>query len=168
MSFQNRRRTGSPDGRTAKLNEASLYAALLRALTRREHSRTELVTKFSSRVECEEVLEAALDRLVEDGYQCDERFAEVFVRSRVGRGQGPSRIEQELRQRGVASELIDRVLEACDADWEALALAAVQKRFSGLEGDEPLAQDDWARAGRFLAGRGFPSDLIYRVLRMRG
>ena len=159
LSFQSRRRTASDSRESGPLGPEALYSALLRAQTRREHSRAELRAKFERRAEVAD-LDAALDRLQADGYQSDARFVEVFVRSRIGRGQGPRRIEQELRQRGCSEVLLEEAIAASQPDWEALAAAALERRFG-----EELADDDRPRAGRFLASRGFPSDIIYRLVR---
>lgn len=161
---QSRRRRGFGQGSsTEPLTEAKLYGALLRALTRRDHTQSELTEKFGSRVS-EAALEEALERLVADGYQSDERFTEMFVRSRLGRGQGPLRIRGELRQRGCSQELIEAYVDSAGIDWLAQAKAALQKRF-GLEIiGRKLETAAFARAGRFLAARGFPSEIIYRAL----
>ncbi|MEM9744250.1 MAG: regulatory protein RecX [Pseudomonadota bacterium] len=149
----------SSDGERA--TEAELYSAALRLLGRREYSRWELHRKLSGRAD-DATLDAALGRLVADGYQSDERFVESFVRSRQLRGQGPARIEAELRQRGCAKALIDHAVAEISEQGLELARAAFEKRFPSYR------REDYARAGRFLAGRGFSADVIHRVLRTPG
>ena len=47
------------------------------------------------------LIEELLDTLSGEGLQSDERFAESFVHHSLNKGQGPNKITQELRQRGV-------------------------------------------------------------------
>ena len=96
----------------------------------------------------------------------DERFAEVFARSRLlHRGLGRNRIETELRQKGVARAVVKKGLsEALAFVSEASALEAQARRYwRARTKDEPRArvQKLWA----FLLRRGYPADLVTRQLR---
>ena len=55
----------------------------------------------------------------------------------------------------------DEVLTQSTDYWLGLAERARRKKFGG---PAPASRDDWNRQARFLAQRGFPADLIYRVL----
>lgn len=124
----------------------------------------------------EEQLDAVLDDLAQRGFLSDERFAESFVRRGVDRGHGPLKIRAGLRSRGVAEDLIDGALTFSDDFWLDLARAAQAKRFgnggrnsnsnSGEDDADgaPTNRADWAKHARFLAARGFASDIIYRTL----
>ena len=48
-------------------------------------------------------VDLAIERLVDEGLLSDARFAEAFVSARLRKGQGPTRIRGELKQRGVAA-----------------------------------------------------------------
>ena len=74
------------------------FDTLIKSLARREHSRAELSRKLKTLHADLSVLERAnlLDRLLELNYQSDQRFAEMLIRSRLARGQGSLRIQQEL------------------------------------------------------------------------
>ena len=52
-----------------------------------------------------------MQRLADEGLQSDVRFAEAFVRSRILRGHGLTRIRQDIRQKGIADELVGQTLE---------------------------------------------------------
>lgn len=124
-------------------------------LARREHAFLELRRKLLRRFDADE-LDLALDRLREEGLQCDDRFARSFTRERMVRGYGPQRIEAELRQRGVARELgaeaIREVPEEEGETWHSLAETVLRRKF----GDEPADTfEERARRARFLAYRGF-------------
>ena len=144
----------------------ALFGAALELLTRREYSRRELGDKLASKFPDAD-FEALFERLSELNYQSDRRFAEVFARSRVQRGQGPLRIRRELQQRGVSNDLIESALEQAGADWFALAAEQLQRKFrspvnSALPRDQQLKER--ARRQRYLAYRGFPTDAIHWAL----
>ena len=132
-------------------------------LARREHSRTELKRKL-----CrgdgdgdEPTVDAILDDLAAIGLQSEERFASEFVRSRIRRGQGPVKIRADLASRGVSAALIERCLDQDGYNWRDIAADVHARRFGD---DRALDRRDWARRARFLAGRGFPSDVVARVV----
>ena len=120
-------------------------------------------------------VDAVLDDLARHGLVSDERFAESFVRRGIDRGHGPLKIRAGLRSRAVADDIIDDALTFSDDFWLDRAQAAQAKRFgnardnSGGAGwsdadDAPANRSEWARRARFLAARGFASDIIYRTL----
>lgn len=147
---------------------ASVNAAALRALGRREYSEFELRSKLERRFEGD-VVAKVLEALVADHLLSDERFTEVFVRSRIARGQGPIRIRQELRQRGVADDLIDHFLTFDSAFWFEQAKDAAERRQDLQRQLRAEDRDERRRAegrlGRFLATRGFPTDIVRQLLR---
>lgn len=75
------------------------------------------------------MIEDLLDTLSSEGLQSDERFAESFMHHRVNKGQGPMKINQELRQRGIEQNLIEIVLESESIDWCSLAGTVRVKKF---------------------------------------
>ena len=107
------------------------YARLLdravRILAVRDHSEQELRRKLSAPVMSKngpEEIDATAedyDRVIawcyEHRYLDDERFASRFLASRGRKGYGPARIRQELNQKGVARESIEKAMRECDTDW---------------------------------------------------
>jgi regulatory protein len=130
-------------------------------LSRREHSRSELLSKLRSKGITEDVdLSALMDSLEQADYLNEQRFTEMFVRSRINKGQGAKKIRYELAQRGISAQLITETLQTAEVDWFLLAQQQRQKRF-GLA--MPNDYKEQARQSRFLAGRGFSSDTIYTI-----
>lgn len=134
----------------------------LKLLTRREHSRHELATKLAARGVSPEIARAVLARLVDEGLVSDQRFAESFVRARLGRGFGPRRVALELQQHEIESTIIDQALAADEADPVAQAAALIEKR---LGGRAIMDRSEQARLSRYLAGRGFEYGEIRAALR---
>lgn len=129
----------------------------------REHSRKELRGKLVARLDETERLDEVLDRLEQEGLLSDQRFAEAFVRSRTGRGQGPIRIRQELLQRGVSEGLACQAIDTEGCDWFELACQVAERRF----GSEPAGERrELARRLRFLQYRGFTTEQCREALGM--
>jgi len=150
----------------------SLKGRGLQILAQREHSRSELRRKLlahakaaaaeaASSVEAlpaVDQVEAVLDWLQEHRYLSEERFVESRVHARASRF-GNLRIRQELAQHGV-------VLSADAAqqlkDSEAARAREVWVRKFGQPAADSIGR---ARQVRFLAGRGFSSEVIRQVVR---
>ncbi|WP_211829164.1 regulatory protein RecX [Kistimonas asteriae] len=142
-------------------SETELRRAAMDLLSRREHSRKELWQKLRNRAETPEMLEVVLGTLEADRLLSDERFAESFVRSRVSRGLGPTRIKQELLQKGIAADLVSMQLEAFDEDWLQQAQDVNVKKFGTTPVKDPKEK---AKRVRYLQYRGFHIDTILAVV----
>ncbi|WP_330925987.1 regulatory protein RecX [Candidatus Sororendozoicomonas aggregata] len=126
-------------------------------LTRREHSRTELYQKLARIINAPDVIDGVLNRLEKAGLVSDERFTESFIRLHLGRGHGPARIRQGLKQKGIDEAVILRALEEANPDWFELAQSARIKKFGEASPNDPKEK---ARQIRFLQYRGFSLQVI--------
>jgi regulatory protein len=145
-------------GEPAEWTAATVEAAAVRLLARREHSRAELARKLEERGVPAELAAETLDSLAARRLQSDARYAEVLIASRAGRGQGPVRIRRELAERGVAAAIIDAAFDAAGTDWFELARQVRRRRFGA--GEAPGEWEARVRQSRFLEYRGFSSDQI--------
>lgn len=134
-------------------------------LARREHGRVELTRKLRQRGAPPEMIEAALDRLTEEGLLSESRYLESFVSYRARSGYGPMRIREELSQRGLQRGDIDLALRECSIDWQAQLRDVWQRKFAG---QFPADARERAKQGRFLSYRGYSMDMICRLLSGRG
>lgn len=128
-------------------------------LGRREQSRKELERKLASRFD-KTLVSQVLDELQQQGLQSDARFVESFVSARVQKGQGPLKISHELKNKGVSLELISEQLDMYRADWLDLAKDVLQRKFGEVP---PENHKERQKRQRFVAGRGFPNDICYRL-----
>jgi regulatory protein len=136
---------------------AQLKARALRHLVRREHSRAELARKLEPHAESVEALQALLDQLASSKQLSDERYAEGRVRT-LSRKYGTARIRHDLRSKGVSDQIVTSVSSEGELE-RAKAILARKYR-------EPAATpEERARRARFLQSRGFPMELIARLLR---
>jgi len=129
-------------------------------LARREHSLLEISRKLAQRGFEQDEIERTLEKLQAKNLLSEERFTESYITMRRHRGYGPLRIEQELRERGVDSSIIDIWLDKNDRQWRSLMSQQYRKKY----GDEP-ARDyaEKAKRARYLQSRGFPADWVFKA-----
>jgi regulatory protein len=152
-----------PEGDDANRDYQKSCATALRLLARREHSELELRHKLAGRRFGDELIDTVVAELAAQGLLSDRRFAEAYVRGRFERGFGPQRIQSELRERGVATDLVAETLAELSGTWVDSARLQRNKRFgAGL----PEDARERARQMRFLQQRGFTGDQIRAVFRL--
>ena len=137
----------------------SAYDKALALLSRREHSRRELLTKLTQRGYDRQEAEQAVAALEGERAQSDTRHGDALIRHRIAAGYGPRYLESELKAHGNATSGFQTQLEA--PDWLEIARALVARRY----GTGPMDQATRNRAAQFLQRRGFPTDVIARVTR---
>ena len=138
-----------------------LYQRAIRLLASREYSRLQLFRKLIDKGFDSEQVDSVLTLLAQQNLQSDERFTEDFIHSRINRGQGPIRIQAELRERGSSDELISEFLDFSDAIWSEQVDEVRRKRFGHALPEEYQTR---AKQARFLQNRGFTSEQIRRAL----
>lgn len=135
--------------------------SITRLLARREHSKTEIVSKLVLKGYDEKLIRQQLSLFVEKDIQSDARFVEVFIRSKVDKGQGRKRIEMELAQHNIDESLIQNGFSENDADFADTAKDVYVKKYRG----KPII--DWKdkqKRMRFLQYRGFNTEQIKQAL----
>ncbi|MFT5548598.1 MAG: regulatory protein [Candidatus Azotimanducaceae bacterium] len=131
-------------------------------LARREHSAHELRQKLKQREFDHEEIELALEVLQQNNLQSDAQFTESYINNRVNAGLGPIKIIHELRQKGVASELIDEQMSVLSIDWnESLEQQRIKKY--GLQIPNDYSQK--MKQARFLQNKGFSTESVMRLFR---
>jgi regulatory protein len=153
-----------PDSRPGPAGEteaAEIESAAARLLVAREHGRTELRRKLLIKGYEAEAIDAVLEALERRGWLSDRRYVEAYVLGRRRKGYGPLRIRAELQERGIAAVEIDEGLRDSGDEWWSQMVAAAERRF----GTAPAAdRREQGRRARFLQQRGYPPDMIRRLL----
>ena len=140
------------------------YQKALELLVRRDHSRRELARKLTARGIDRDAADAAIDKLAGQGFQDEQRFADMLARSRAAGGHGPIRIRAELGTHGLAREMIENALESCGTDWADSARAQLVRRYSEADLVDPAKR---RKAVEFLLRRGFELSVAYAAVRHR-
>jgi regulatory protein len=130
-------------------------------LARREHSLAELQQKLVQKGHAEDDIQTALETCQRNDLQSDARFAESLCRTRIRQGYGPVRIRQELREKKIAPDIVDDVLQTDAHNWLALATDVWEKKYQSLQASS-FAEKQKQR--QFLQYRGFPMQVIVKVV----
>jgi regulatory protein len=126
-------------------------------LARRPLTTTELEARLVAKGYQARTASGVVARALELHWLDDEMFAHDRARSLRSRGSGPLRITADLEGRGLPPALIEAAVEASregrsEHDWAEQAL-----RGAGIAGAP-------ARAWRLLVQRGFPEDVVARLI----
>lgn len=147
------------DSAAHRAHEKALYL-----LEHRAHSKKELERKIACAEFDKDAAKAAADRMEELGLIDDEQYArrltqELFTRKKFG----VRRVKQELREKGIADEIIALVLEEFSPETEE----TVEKIRELIERKYPMAQEDEKvrrRAVAALQRYGYKLEDIFAVL----
>src|SRR5512133_2816618 len=146
------------------------YQYALRLLTARDYTEARLREKLRKREFDEADVEAALGRMVSEGWVNDRRYAERFAESALSTGRYyGSRLRQELRRRGLAPELVTDVLSHIMEEHDECQDMRVvfERRFNGFL-FATASDKEKRRALSFLQRRGFGFSAIMKILRADG
>lgn len=132
-----------------------------RFLSYRPRSIAEVRTNLEKKDHPEAVVEAALERMTNLGYLDDAAFARFWLENRtMFKPRGPMALRHELRQKGVADDIISATLEALDV--RAAAHQAAETKARRLSGLDRRAFHN--KLGSFLQRRGFPYGVCRDVI----
>ena len=128
-------------------------------LSYRARSVKEVRDKLVQKEFAEEIIEQVVDDLQRQKLLNDREFARRFVEARLGRANGSRKLAQELRRKGIETEIIDEVLgefaATLDSEERAVGLLGKQAwRYRGLERDKAKR-----RMLGFLARRGYDAQM---------
>lgn len=138
-----------------------VYNKSLDLVSRREHSRHELMQKLDKRYpNSTPIIEDVLDKLETNKILDDERFAEMYLSSRARKGFGPKKIEMELYSKKVDSFFISNAVEAYES-WLENAQRELKKKFKD---QKPTDYQSKMKQKQFLFTRGFSSPIIDKIL----
>ncbi|ABN63939.1 regulatory protein RecX [Shewanella baltica] len=82
------------------MNAQELYDHAVSLLAKRDYSSGELSRTLLRMTENSECVDSALQRLIVSGYLDDERLVIHLVDKHIRKKHGPTRIRQEVRQKG--------------------------------------------------------------------
>jgi regulatory protein len=149
-------------------DEASLYEYAIGALGRRMRTVAEIKRLMRNRVqeqpEGELLVELVAAKLKEQRYLNDTSYAESYSRLRKENDKfGKMRVVQDLKIKGVHADIIDSAVGAAydEVNEEKLAREFLRRRRLAKPADQKQA----ARIFRTLVRAGFPSRVIFRILK---
>lgn len=111
--------------------------------------------------EINDLVDKVLDYFVSEDLQSDSKFAAAYVRQSITKGWGPIKIGYKLRQKGVASNVIDAELNHDDDFWQEQIAELIDRKYT-----LPFVSiNEQSKCQRFLMSRGFITGQIIKVLK---
>ena len=141
----------------------SISETAVAMLARREHSIFELRRKLKSKGFDEDEIDQAIEQLLTNNLLSEERFTESYINMRRRKGYGPLRIAQELKERGINPELCESFLDRNNPEWHEIMLSQYSKKYGDIPADD---YPEKAKRAKYLQGRGFPLDWVFKVNNM--
>lgn len=130
-------------------------------MARREHSAREIQQKLKQRGFDHSTIQKVLQKAQTQGWQSDERFAQVWVRTCIVRGDGRRKILAQAQQKGLAISLVEQALQGEQPDWNEACYQRLIRKF----GEQPPSdQKQRDKITRHLLQRGFSFDAIKHAL----
>ncbi|WP_315981322.1 regulatory protein RecX [Aliamphritea spongicola] len=149
-------------GKTGKTleTESDIKNAALGLLARREHSVKELMTKLVARCADEDMLDNVIFSLQESGYVSDQRFVESFcargyIRVLV------LKIQFDMRDKGISSDMLDLAMQEQEIDWFAQALDVYRRKFRS---EESFDAKGYAKRMRYMMQRDLMQNRLAMLL----
>lgn len=98
-------------------------------------------------------------QLIDGGFLNEQRFARAFIKDRFSfNGWGRIKIAHQLRQKGIAGNIIDEAMSVIDeGQYRQRLIELLQAKWRTVKDREPRAA--WAAMMRFAASRGFETHL---------
>lgn len=159
MAFKRTKRT---------YDEESLYEYAVGALGRRMRTVAEIKRLMRTRVgdqpHGELLVDVVVARLKQYKYLNDSLYAESYTRFRKENEKfGRMRVTQDLKAKGIHGDIIESAVSSAydEVNEEQLARAFLQRKRIGKPADQKQA----AKVFRTLSRAGFPSRIIFRILK---
>jgi regulatory protein len=153
----------------APLDAAALLGYALRALAMRAMSTSELRTRLQRRAADGSDIDGVLAKLKDAGFLNDRRFAESYATARLeNQGFGKMRVLRDLRQRRVAGEVAEAVVQQTfeGTDEVDLIQQFLARKYKGKDLAAWLSEDKHlVTAFRRLRMAGFSSGASIRELK---
>lgn len=113
-----------------------------------------------SKEDLSEIEEFVIKKLLEYEYLNDERYAQLFVESRIKyKPRGKNILYGELISKGVSKDIVEKVLGEMLGDEYAILVSTYRKRFK----DQKISLEDRKKID-FLRRKGFNWDLIEKFI----
>ena len=133
-------------------------------MARRAYSEAELRDRLSAAGYETDMVESTLERLQSLGLIDDAAFASQWVEQRADRkGLGSRRLRAELEKKGVATDVIDSIIES-GAEGELTRATEIAAGHLRKVVDLPLVKQA-ARLQSLLARRGFSEEVVEPAVR---
>ncbi len=145
-----------------------------RMLAIREHSRQQMRLKLIKKGFGDEAINHCIEHLIDENWLSEIRFCNSFIRSKVSKGQGLTRIESELLRLNIHQTVIEQQLDIEDIDWQQncdQVLVKKIRQLSGLFGtmiSVPVNFSDDSNQNKLIVKTSKQKTKLENFLRYRG
>ena len=132
----------------------------------KEYCCSEIASKLQQKGATPDETEALLERLVNEKYIDEARYAAAFVSDKFRFDHwGRIKINHALRQKGIADSLIREALEAIDEEeYRTMLTEFIQSKRRTTKGDTPYAVNQ--KIVRSAITRGFEPHLVFDLVQL--
>ncbi len=135
----------------------------LKFLTYRQRSEKEIIDKLKKKGFEESIIDNTLNYLKKYKLVDDMEFAKAFMKDKINLNKfGPIRIKHELYKKGIDNNIIEKILEEDDDEYNR-ALNLAKKKLPSYKNDDKNAI--YRKLGGFLQRKGYSYDCIFKVLK---
>lgn len=143
------------------MTEQELYDYAVSLLAKKNYASGDMHRQLARLTENRGDIECVLRRLTDNHALDDARLLAYLVDKHVKKLHGPTRIKQEMRQKGFPAALIEQEIANREIDWYQLAKEARTRKF----GDAlPAELKEKSKQIRHLQYKGFTMDMIVEAL----
>ena len=135
------------------------YQKALWLLGRREYGYSELILALTRKEYTLEDSKKAVEKLMENGYQSDQRAAISLMSNSSLKKEGSALIKARARTKGLNDELIKNLIVESDVDWLIRAERLVLQKF----GSGPFDQEKQIKIVRLLMRKGFDLSIAWKI-----
>ncbi|OMF83290.1 regulatory protein RecX [Paenibacillus glucanolyticus] len=141
------------------------YVEALNHLSRKPRTAKEISQRLQQKGFEQNSVETTLERLEKDNLVDDALYAKMWAEQRMtSHKKGRLWVKQELRQKGIGTELISEALGEISADAELeSALTVGRKKWQQTHGEQ---LDRKRKTGAYLMRRGFGGEQVRQVLKL--
>ncbi len=141
-------------------------AVVYRFFKFRIRSQQEIITKLKDKAFDNAIIEQVIAFFKNAGLIDDTVFAKAWIVSRLAKPIGVKRIRQELKEKGVADEIVSEQIAKLTKDYDELNAAeqVAQKRIKIYQKLERTTQQ--RRLEGYLLRRGFSAEVVYKTLKL--
>lgn len=147
--------------RGTSVTEQELYDHAVSLLAKKNYTSGDMHRQLARLTENMCDTERVLRRLTDNHYLDDARLITYLLDKHVKKLHGPTRIKQELRQKGFSQALIEQEIGKSEVDWFELAKEARVRKFGDAPPADPKEKN---KQIRHLQYKGFAMDMIFEAL----
>ena len=135
-------------------------------LLHKDRTKQELIDRLNGAKFSDEAIDAALEYVISYGYIDDMRYAKGYTDYHKT-SKSKREIKRKLKEKGISDEILTAVFSDYQTedgeDPEEIAIKAlIEKRLKGIPISD-LSYEEKQKQMRYLAGKGYPIDMIRRV-----